>query len=329
MSIFELLKNKVQSASKKYRIVFPEGNDERVLRAAVKLAQDEVVAPILLGNKNQINNLANKEKLALDNIEVIDPPEYRELNEMVTAFIVARGKKLQQEEVREALKDANYFGTMLVKMRKADGMVSGANHSTAATVRPALQLIHTATGMSRVSGSFIMERGSEKYLFADCAINLAPDAKTLAEIAYQSVQTAKMADIEPRVAFLSFSTKGSAEGEMVDKVAEAAKIFKKQHPNIPADGELQFDAAFVPTVAATKAPNSELKGKANIFIFPELQSGNIAYKITQRLGNFTAIGPILQGIAKPVNDLSRGATSKDVYDMGVLTAAQALLEDEK
>lgn len=329
MSIFELLKNKVQSASKKYRIVFPEGNDERVLRAAVKLAQDEVVAPILLGNKNQINNLANKEKLALDNIEVIDPPEYRELNEMVTAFIVARGKKLQQEEVREALKDANYFGTMLVKMRKADGMVSGANHSTAATVRPALQLIHTATGMSRVSGSFIMERGSEKYLFADCAINLAPDAKTLAEIAYQSVQTAKMADIEPRVAFLSFSTKGSAEGEMVDKVAEAAKIFKKQHPNIPADGELQFDAAFVPTVAAKKAPNSELKGRANIFIFPELQSGNIAYKITQRLGNFTAIGPILQGIAKPVNDLSRGATSKDVYDMGVLTAAQALLEDEK
>lgn len=329
MSIFELLKNKVQSASKKYCIVFPEGNDERVLRAAVKLAQDEVVAPILLGNKNQINNLANKEKLALDNIEVIDPTEYRELNEMVTAFIVARGKKLQQEEVREALKDANYFGTMLVKMRKADGMVSGANHSTAATVRPALQLIHTATGMSRVSGSFIMERGSEKYLFADCAINLAPDAKTLAEIAYQSVQTAKMADIEPRVAFLSFSTKGSAEGEMVDKVAEAAKIFKKQHPNIPADGELQFDAAFVPTVAAKKAPNSELKGKANIFIFPELQSGNIAYKITQRLGNFTAIGPILQGIAKPVNDLSRGATSKDVYDMGVLTAAQALLEDEK
>lgn len=329
MSIFELLKNKVQSASKKYRIVFPEGNDERVLRAAVKLAQDEVVAPILLGNKNQINNLANKEKLALDNIEVIDPTEYRELNEMVTAFIVARGKKLQQEEVREALKDANYFGTMLVKMRKADGMVSGANHSTAATVRPALQLIHTATGMSRVSGSFIMERGSEKYLFADCAINLAPDAKTLAEIAYQSVQTAKMADIEPRVAFLSFSTKGSAEGEMVDKVAEAAKIFKKQHPNIPADGELQFDAAFVPTVAAKKAPNSELKGRANIFIFPELQSGNIAYKITQRLGNFTAIGPILQGIAKPVNDLSRGATSKDVYDMGVLTAAQALLEDEK
>lgn len=329
MSIFELLKNKVQSASKKYRIVFPEGNDERVLRAAVKLAQDEVVAPILLGNKNQINNLANKEKLALDNIEVIDPPEYRELNEMVTAFIVARGKKLQQEEVREALKDANYFGTMLVKMRKADGMVSGANHSTAATVRPALQLIHTATGMSRVSGSFIMERGSEKYLFADCAINFAPDAKTLAEIAYQSVQTAKMADIEPRVAFLSFSTKGSAEGEMVDKVAEAAKIFKKQHPNIPADGELQFDAAFVPTVAAKKAPNSELKGRANIFIFPELQSGNIAYKITQRLGNFTAIGPILQGIAKPVNDLSRGATSRDVYDMGVLTAAQALLEDEK
>lgn len=329
MSIFELLKKQVKSASKKYRIVFPEGNDERVLKAAVKLVQDEVVAPILLGNNDQISNLASKEKLTLDSIQVIDPSEYRKSDEMVAAFIAARGKKLQPEEVREALKDLNYFGTMLVKMGEAEGMVSGANHSTAATVRPALQLIHTTAGMSRVSGSFIMERGQEKYLFADCAINLAPDAKTLAEIAYQSVQTAKMADIEPRVAFLSFSTKGSAKGEMVDKVTEATQIFKKQHPEIPADGELQFDAAFVPTVAVKKAPDSELKGKANIFIFPELQSGNIAYKITQRLANFTAIGPILQGIAKPVNDLSRGASSSDVYDMAVLTAAQAQIEDEQ
>lgn len=328
MSIFELLKSKVKNARKKYRIVFAEGNDERVLAAAAALQQDDVLEPILLGDTAEIENVANQNKISLAQIQVVNPEKFHALDEMIAAFISARGKEITKEEVREALKDPNYFGTMLVQMGKADGMVSGAAHSTAETVRPALQLIHTAAGMSRVSGSFIMERGEEKYLFADCAINIAPDAKTLAEIAYQSVQTAKLADIEPRVAFLSFSTKGSAKGEMVTKVAEAVSLFQKQHPDIPADGELQFDAAFVPAVAAKKAPDSEIKGRANIFIFPELQSGNIAYKITQRLGNFTAIGPILQGIAQPVNDLSRGASSDDIYHMAVLTAAQALLKDK-
>lgn len=328
MSIFELLKSKVKNAEKKYRIVFPEGNDERVLAAAAALRQDEVLEPILLGDTAEIEKIAGQNKISLAQIKVVNPEKFHAMDEMMSSFVSARGKKIAKEEVREALNDPNYFGTMLVKMGKADGMVSGATHSTAETVRPALQLIHTAAGMSRVSGSFIMERGEEKYLFADCAINIDPDAQTLAEIAYQSVQTAKMADIEPRVAFLSFSTKGSAKGEMVAKVAEAASLFQRQHPEIPADGELQFDAAFVPAVAAKKAPNSEVKGRANIFIFPELQSGNIAYKITQRLGNFTAIGPILQGIAQPVNDLSRGASSDDIYHMAVLTAAQALLKDK-
>ena len=329
MSIFELLKSKVKNSSKQYRIVFPEGNDPRILKAVRKLKDDNVVSPIILGDPEQIKQIAQQEGISLDDLLLIDIDNYENLNEMVVSFIQARGKEITESEVREALKDANYFGTMMVKMGIADGMVSGAVHSTAETVRPALQLVHTAEGMHRVSGSFIMERGTEKYLFADCAINPAPDSQTLAEIAYQTVETAKMIDLEPRVAFLSFSTKGSAKGEMVTRTVETAEIFAKEHPDIISDGELQFDAAFVPEVAAKKAPDSKLAGRANIFIFPELQSGNIAYKITQRLGNFAAIGPILQGLDKPINDLSRGASSQDVYDLAVLTAAQALFKDKE
>lgn len=329
MSIFELLKTKVMNAADQPKIVFPEGEDERIVKAATQLRKDAVLEPILLGDETKIQQIADQNGLTPLAVRIIDIKKYGKMTEMISAFIAARAKELTEAEVREALKDPNYFGTMMVKMGEADGMVSGAAHSTAETVRPALQLIHTAPGMKRVSGSFIMERESEKYLFADCAINIAPDSKTLAEIAYQTVQTARLIDLDPRVAFLSFSTKGSAQGEMVDTVAEAAKIFKKDHPEIPADGELQFDAAFVPAVAAKKAPESELKGQANVFVFPELQSGNIAYKITQRLGNFTAIGPILQGIAQPVNDLSRGASWEDVYQLAILTAAQALLKDNQ
>ena len=329
MSIFELLKSKVKNSSKQYRIVFPEGNDPRILKAVRKLKDDNVVSPIILGDPEQIKQVARQERISLDDLLLIDIDNYENLNEMVVSFIQARGKEITESEVRETLKDANYFGTMMVKMGIADGMVSGAVHSTAETVRPALQLVHTAEGMHRVSGSFIMEREKEKYLFADCAINPSPDSQTLAEIAYQTVETAKMIDLEPRVAFLSFSTKGSAKGEMVTRTVEAAEIFAKEHPDIISDGELQFDAAFVPEVAAKKAPDSKLAGRANIFIFPELQSGNIAYKITQRLGNFAAIGPILQGLDKPINDLSRGASSQDVYDLAVLTAAQALFKDKE
>lgn len=173
-----------------------------------------------------------------------------------------------------------------------------------------------------------MEKGDERYIFADCAININPDEETLAEIGYQSALTAKMADIDPKVAFLSFSTKGSAEGPMVDKVHDAAAMFQKDHPEIPGDGELQFDAAFVPTVGEKKAPGSEVAGHANVFVFPELQSGNIAYKMVQRLGGFTAVGPILQGLAAPVNDLSRGCSEQDIYDLAIVTAAQALAKDE-
>lgn len=329
MSVFDLLKNKVQNSNKTYQIVFPEGNDLRVLKAVSKLSLADIVKPILLGEPEEIKALITKENLEFSQLEIIDPLHYEKQKNMVQEFIDARRKDIAKSEAEKALEDPNYFGTMLVKIGQADGMVSGATHSTAATVRPALQLIHTAAGMNRVSGSFIMERAKEKYIFADCAINIDPDSETLAEIAYQSVQTARMIDIDPKVAFLSFSTNGSAKGEMVTKVREAATIFHQQHPEIVSDGELQFDAAFVPDVAASKAPASELKGQANIFIFPELQSGNISYKITQRLGNFTAIGPILQGLQKPVNDLSRGANTQDIYHIAILTAAQALLRDEQ
>lgn len=329
MSVFDLLKNKVQNSNKTYQIVFPEGNDLRVLKAASKLSLADIVKPILLGEPEEIKALITKENLEFSQLEIIDPLHYEKQKNMVQEFIDARRKDIAKSEAEKALEDPNYFGTMLVKIGQADGMVSGAAHSTAATVRPALQLIHTAAGMNRVSGSFIMERAQEKYIFADCAINIDPDSETLAEIAYQSVQTARMIDIDPKVAFLSFSTNGSANGEMVTKVKEAAIIFHQQHPEIVSDGELQFDAAFVPDVAASKAPASALKGQANIFIFPELQSGNISYKITQRLGNFTAIGPILQGLQKPVNDLSRGANTQDIYHIAILTAAQALLRDEQ
>ena len=329
MSVFDLLKNKVQNSNKTYQIVFPEGNDLRVLKAASKLSLADIVKPILLGEPEEIKALITKENLEFSQLEIIDPLHYEKQKNMVQKFIDARRKDIAKSEAEKALEDPNYFGTMLVKIGQADGMVSGATHSTAATVRPALQLIHTAAGMNRVSGSFIMERAKEKYIFADCAINIDPDSETLAEIAYQSVQTARMIDIDPKVAFLSFSTNGSAKGEMVTKVKEAATIFHQQHSEIVSDGELQFDAAFVPDVAASKAPASALKGQANIFIFPELQSGNISYKITQRLGNFTAIGPILQGLQKPVNDLSRGANTQDIYHIAILTAAQALLRDEQ
>ena len=228
--------------------------------------------------------------------------------------------------MEELLKDENYFGTMLTHMGITDGLVSGAIHSTGDTVRPALQIIKTKPGISRTSGAFLMMRGNEqeKYLFSDCAINVAPSPQELAEIAIASAETAKMFDIEPRVAMLSFSTKGSAKAEQADATIEATRIAKELAPELAIDGELQFDAAYNQSVAQLKAPESEVAGKANVFVFPDLQSGNIGYKIAQRLGNFEAIGPILQGLNKPISDLSRGCNEEDVYKLSIITAAQAL-----
>lgn len=328
MSVFELFKKQVKNAEVKPRIVFPEGEDVRILDAATRLEAEGLVKVILLGNENQIREIAQENNFNLTNIKIIDPDNYAEFDQMCKKFVEIRHGKNTLEDAQKMLKQTTYFGTMLVKMGEADGMVSGAAHSTADTVRPALQIVKTAKGMHRVSGVMIMERGDERYIFSDCAMNIDPDSETLAEIGYQATKIAKMIEIEPRVAFLSFSTKGSAQGEMVTKVVDAVNKFKEDHPDIPADGELQFDAAFVPSVGERKAPNSKVAGHANVFVFPELQSGNIGYKIAQRLGNFSAVGPVLEGLAAPINDLSRGASSEDVYLMGILTAAQALAEGE-
>ena len=325
MDLFESLKDKING--KHLRIVFPEGEDPRVLGAAVRLAADSLVQAIVLGNPDKIQSLAAEKSWDLSKLTVRDP-EHDELHDqMVTAFVERRKGKATQEQAEKIVQNANYFGTMLVYMKKADGMVSGAVHSTADTVRPALQIIKTRPGVHLVSGAFIMQRGrDERYLFADNAINIDPDADQLAEIAIESAKTAALFDIEPpRVALLSFSTKGSAKGPQVDKVVEATKKAHELAPDLALDGELQFDAAFVPTVAKQKAPDSKVAGEANVFIFPELQSGNIGYKIAQRFGGFEAIGPILQGLNQPVSDLSRGANEEDVYKLAIITAAQTLL----
>lgn len=322
MDLFSIVKEKV--AGKGLSIVFPEGTDERILKAASRLAADNVVKPILVGNAEEVQQNASSVGVSLEGIEVLDPNTYPEYDLLVEKFVERRKGKATEEQAREMLKDENYFGTMLVYLHKADGLVSGAAHSTADTVRPALQIIKTKPGVKRTSGAFIMVRDDEKYVFADCAINITLDAQGLAEVAVESGKTAKMFDIDPRVAMLSFSTKGSAKSEETEKVIEAVKLAKELDPELVVDGEFQFDAAFVPSVAEKKAPGSELKGDANVFIFPSLEAGNIGYKIAQRLGNFDAVGPILQGLNAPVNDLSRGCNEDDVYKLAIITAAQAL-----
>ena len=320
--LFTGLKEKV--SGKNMKIVFPEGLDERVLTAAGRLAADGVLTPIIVGNIEQVEAKAKELNVSLDNAEIYDPANYAEFDALVASFVERRKGKATEEDARKILLDENYFGTMLVYTNKADGLVSGAAHSTADTVRPALQIIKTKQGVSKTSGVFIMAREEEKYVFADCAINIAPDSNDLAEIAIESAKTAEMFDIEPRVAMLSFSTKGSAKSEETEKVSNAVEEAKKRAPHLVVDGEFQFDAAFVPSVAKKKAPGSVLQGDATVFVFPSLEAGNIGYKIAQRLGNFDAVGPILQGLNAPVNDLSRGCDEDDVYKLALITAAQAL-----
>ncbi|KRN27659.1 phosphate acetyltransferase [Lactobacillus selangorensis] len=324
MELFASLKEKIKG--KFIPIVFPEGTDERIQGAAIRLNQEGLVKPILLGEPTKIKQLAADRNLELGDIQIIDPNNYDRYETMVDEFVQRRHGKNDHDQAEKMLRDPNYFGTMFVYLNWADGMVSGATHPTGDTVRPALQIIKAKPGVSRISGAMIMQRqfDHKRFLFADCAINIDPDAQTLAEIAVESAQTAQLFDIDPKVALLSFSTKGSAKGDVVTKVQEATKLAQAKAPHIPIDGELQFDAAYVPSVAASKAPGSKVAGQANVFIFPELQSGNIGYKIAQRLGNFEAIGPILQGLNKPVSDLSRGCNEEDVYKLALITAAQSL-----
>lgn len=320
--LFEGLKQKL--SGRDMRIVFPEGLDERIVRAASRLAEEKRLTPILIGNIEQVQAKAQELGVSLEAAEIYDPASYAAMDELVAAFVERRKGKATEEDARKILLDENYFGTMLVYLNKADGLVSGAAHSTADTVRPALQIIKTKAGVKKTSGVFIMVREDEKYVFADCAINIAPDSNDLAEIAVESAKTADMFDIEPRIAMLSFSTKGSAKSPETERVSGAVEEAKRREPSLVIDGEFQFDAAFVPSVAKSKAPDSPLQGDANVFIFPSLEAGNIGYKIAQRLGGFEAVGPILQGLNKPVNDLSRGCNEEDVYKLALITAAQGI-----
>lgn len=324
MDIFEKLADQLRGQDR--TIVFPEGEDPRVLGAAIRLKKDQLVEPVVLGNQEAVEKVAGENGFDLTGLQILDPATYpaEDKQAMHDALLERRNGKNTPEQVDQMLEDISYFATMLVYMGKVDGMVSGAVHATGDTVRPALQIIKTKPGSHRISGAFIMQKGEERYVFADCAINIELDAPTMAEVASQSAETAKLFGIDPKVAMLSFSTKGSAKGDMVTKVAEATKLAKEANPDLAIDGELQFDAAFVPSVGELKAPGSDVAGHANVFIFPSLEAGNIGYKIAQRFGGFEAIGPVLQGLNAPVADLSRGTDEEAVYKVALITAAQAL-----
>ena len=316
-------------SGKNVKIVLPEGEDERVLTAATQLQNTDYIAPIVLGNKDKIKSLATENSLDLAQIEIIDPSTSELKTELIDAFVERRKGKATKEQAVELLNNVNYFGTMLVYTGKAAGLVSGAAHSTGDTVRPALQIIKTKPGVSRTSGIFFMIKGDEQYIFGDCAINPELDVQGLAEIAVESAKSAQSFGMDPKVAMLSFSTKGSAKADDVTKVQDALKLAQDKVEadhldNVVIDGEFQFDAAIVPSAAEKKAPGAKIQGDANVFVFPSLEAGNIGYKIAQRLGGYDAVGPVLQGLNSPVNDLSRGCSTEDVYNLSIITAAQSL-----
>lgn len=323
-----------RAKSNKQRIVLPESLEERTIKAADKALADELAEIILIGSRAEI--LAKAAELGLKNIDkatIIDPATSEKTAGYANLlYELRKNKGMTPEQANELVKNPLYFGCLIIKSGDADGQISGALSTTGDTLRPALQIIKCAPGISCVSGAMLMITQTPQYgedgvlVFGDVAVTPAPDANQLAQIAVCTAQTAKSVAgfAEPRVAMLSFSTKGSAKHEVVDKVVEATKLAKELNPELKIDGELQADAALVSSVGAKKAPGSEIAGKANVLVFPNLEVGNIGYKLVQRLGNADAIGPILQGIARPVNDLSRGCSVDDIYKMVAITACQAM-----
>lgn len=327
-------KVKAKAKEKNRTIVLPEGTEERTVKAAGIINQEGFAKIILLGNVDEVKAVAKKMETNLEGIEIIDPvnsPDFKDYAE--TFYQMRKGKCPSLEEAESNIKNVLYFGAMMVYKGKVDGMVAGAENTTGNVLRASLQIIRTAPGISCVSGCFIMISPKKEFgdngmlVFADCAVNIDPSAEELAEIAITSAETAKvLAGIaEPKVAMLSFSSKGSASHEKVDKVVLATKLAQEKAPDLLLDGELQSDAALVPSVGETKAKGSKVAGKANVLVFPDLQSGNIGYKLAQRFGDVEAIGPILQGIAKPVNDLSRGCSVDDIVKTVAMTACQCLV----
>lgn len=308
------------------RIVFTEGWDPRVQEAAIKLVENNIVVPVLLGEPEEIEACAKENGFDVSNIEQMSPKSFDKMEEMATKMVELRRGKLDMETCKKMLQHTNYFGTMLVQMGYADGLLGGATYSTADTVRPSLQLVKTAPGNALVSSCFLLVKGDQQYIMGDCSININPNADELVEITMQTAHTAKQFGIDPKVALLSYSSMGSAKGECVAKMTEASLRLKRMPIDFEIDGEMQFDCAVSPEVAALKAPDSKVAGHANTFIFPNLSSGNIGYKIAARLGGWEAIGPVLQGLNAPINDLSRGCTAQEIYKMAIVTAAQKFLD---
>lgn len=312
-------------------IVLPEGEDERILKAAHAIAEMKAAKLVILGNEAEIKAYFAANGWNTDNIEIAEPEKSAKLQQYAEMFYEMRKDKgISMEDAVKQMHNYNYFGTMMIKAGDADGMVSGANHSTADTVRPALQIIKSAKKGRSVSSAVVIVSNDKPYVFSDCAIIIDPTSQELADIAVDAAQTAIRFGIEPKVAMLSFSTKGSAKGEKVEKVTEAVKLAKQQLElpeykdlGIKLDGELQLDAAVDGVVAAKKAPNSEVAGQANVLVFPDINAGNIGYKLCQRIGGAEAYGPILQGLNAPVNDLSRGALVEDIIGMIAITCLQA------
>ncbi|MBQ8136254.1 MAG: phosphate acetyltransferase [Clostridia bacterium] len=338
MGMFDKLIANLRAARK--TIVFTEGTDARIQSAAERLLKEDLMGVILCGNVDEVKKSAAENGFDVSKATVLDPLTYPEMDEMVAKMVELRKGKMTEEECRESLKKSNYFGTMLVKMGKADALLGGATYSTADTVRPALQIIKTKKGSNLVSSSFVLFRekdgAEEKIVMGDCAINIEykdrldkdgnvtlSAARQLAEVAVESARTADFFGIDPKVAVLSFSTYGSGKGGTVKLSRDAVIEARAMAPDLVIDGEFQFDAAVSATVAKTKCPDSKVAGQANTFIFPLLEAGNIGYKIAQRLGGFAAYGPILQGLNAPINDLSRGCDADEVYCMAIITAGMA------
>ncbi len=325
-----------EEAKQSYKtIVLPEGEEERTLKAAELLIEDKIARIILIGNNDKIKSEAQRLSLSrIQDAEIVDPLTFPKRDAYADIMVeIRKAKGLTKEDALKQLNNPYYLGTLMIKAGDADGMVAGAICSTADTIRPALQYIKTLPGISVVSGAFIMVLNDSNFgedglmVFADCAVHPNPTERELAEIAVATARTTRaIAGFEPRIAMLSFSTKGSAKHEMVDKVVNATRIAKEMDPDLQIEGELQADAAIIEAIGQQKAPGSKIAGKANVLIFPTLESGNIAYKLVQRLAKAEAVGPVLQGMAAPINDLSRGCSVMDIVNLVAITANQAAMK---
>lgn len=320
----EIIKTKAKENPK--RILFPETFDERTLRAVIKILEEQTAIPILFGTKEALGpalrNLGYKDDL--DKFIFIDTKDKNRLERYAEAlYELRKAKGLTKDQARALLDNINYLGVMVVQMEDADGLITGANSPTSETLKPALQIIKTKEAFHKVSGFFFMILEERLLMFADCAVNIEPNSKELAEIAIDTAENAKRFGIEPRIAMLSFSTAGSAKHPNADRVREATKMVQHYRPDLICDGEMQVDAALVPEVCARKYPNAVIKGNANVLIFPNLEAANISYKLVERLAKAEALGPILQGLRKPVNDLSRGCSVEDISDLAAITCVEA------